>query len=72
MLEVLRIRSGIIDDRADESRWLLPMEKSDRALEEGEGTEDGFSLGEASDGPEFRIIDRRKGFRDRGPEESGW
>jgi hypothetical protein len=72
VLGVLRIRSGIIDDRADESRRLLLVEKSDRALGEGEGAEGGFSLEEADDGWEFRIIDRRRGFRDRGPDESGW
>ena len=73
VLEALSIGSGIIDDRADDSRRLLLMEKSDWALDEEEGTGGEISLkGDASDLPEFRIIDRRKGLRDRGPDDSGW
>lgn len=69
VLEVLRTCSGIIDDRADDRRRLLLMEKSDWALGEGGG---GFSLiGKAVDWAEFRIIDRRSGLRDRGPDDSG-
>ena len=72
VLEALTMRSGMIDDRDDKSSRPLLLEESDRALGEGEGAGGGFSLGKASDEPEFRIIDRRKGFRDRGPDESGW
>ena len=71
MLEVLRTCLGIIDDRADESRRLSLMEKSDWVLGEGEA-EGGISfIGVACDWPEFRIIDRRNGLRDRGPDDSG-
>ena len=76
MLGVLRTCPGIIDDRADDSRRLLLMEKSDWVLGEGEGAEgdaeDGFSfVGKVRDWPEFRIVDKRNGLRDRGPEDSG-
>ena len=45
------------------------MEKSDCALDGGEGAEGDVEVGvsftgEASDWPEFRIIDRRSGLRD--------
>ena len=47
------------------------MEKSDWVLGEGEA-EGGISfIGVACDWPEFRIIDRRNGLRDRGPDDSG-
>ena len=71
--KLLVLESGIIEDRADESRRLLLMEKSDWALDGGEGEEDECSLkGKVSDLLEFRIMDRRKGLRDRGPDDSGW
>lgn len=52
--EVLRMCPGIIDDRVDESRRLLLMEKSDWVLGEGEGAGgdgvDGVSfIGKVSD-----------------------
>ena len=52
------------------------MEKSDRALGGGEGAEGDAEVGvsftgEARDWPEFRIIDRRSGLRDRDPDDCG-
>ena len=67
----LRTWPGIIDDRADESRRQLLREKSDWALGEGEAESEISSMEEASDWPEFRIIDKRNGLRARGPEDDG-
>ena len=61
----------MIDDRADESRRLLLMEKSDWVLGEGDEESGILFIEEASDWPEFRIIDRRNGLRDRGLGDSG-
>jgi len=69
--EGFRTCSGMIDDRADESRRLLLMEKSDWVLGEGEEESGILFIEEASDWPEFRIIDRRNGLRDWGLGDSG-
>lgn len=47
--EGLRTCSGIIDDRADESRRLLLMEKSDWVLGEGEAESEIVFVEEAND-----------------------
>ena len=71
VIEGLRTCSGIIDDRADESRRLLLTDESDWVLGEGEAESEALSTEGASGWPEFKTIDRRNGLRDRGPNDSG-